>query len=136
MVYAYERAQDEKEQGEKQHSPPFSRLLLPASQPMKPLQDLRLARYRAPAVPHHTYGSLEANTKFEQGVDTMADDHWHLIYPAHTNSRLASNWHSLTFGPGRKTRKLASESAHTVRVPSLLRRFYHQEYHQRPVPRS
>ena len=67
MVYAYERAQDEEEQAEEQHLPPLSRLLLPASQPTKPLQDLRPARYQARAVPHHTYRTLESNSKIRIG---------------------------------------------------------------------
>ena len=67
MLYTYECPQDEEEQAEEQHLPPSPQLLLPISQPTKPVQDLRLARYQSRAVPHHSYSPLEANVKIQIG---------------------------------------------------------------------
>jgi hypothetical protein len=74
---AYERLQDEEEQAEEQHSPPFSRLLLPASQPAEPLQDVRPERATRLAPRRAIPPALQKPMrKFEQGVYTMADVRW------------------------------------------------------------
>ena len=153
---AYERLPDEEEQVEEQHSPPFSRLLLPATQPAEPLQDVRPERATrlAPrrAIPPVLQKPMR---KFEQGVYTMTDVRWGMaldLSSADVRSPIAFGSHgweqqqvsrqSLLFdfrAPGRETRKLACETAHThhiVGIPSLRHRFHDQERQQRLVPRS
>ena len=72
---AYDRLQDEEDQAE-EHSPPFSRLLLPAPQPAEPEQDVRperatrLARRTIPPT------LQKPMRKFDQGVYTVTDVRW------------------------------------------------------------
>jgi len=74
---AYERSQDEEEQVEEQHSPPFSRLLLPASQPTEPVQDVRPERATRLAPRRAIPPALQKPMrKLEQGVYTMTDVRW------------------------------------------------------------
>jgi hypothetical protein len=75
---AYERMQDEEDQAPEEHSPPFSRLLLPApSVTAEPQPSARPERAARLAVRRAIPPPLEKPMrKFEQGVYTVTDVRW------------------------------------------------------------
>jgi hypothetical protein len=74
---AYERLQDEEDQAPEEHSPPFSRLLLPAPPVTEPQPDARPERAARLATRRAIPPPLEKPTrKFEQGVYTVSDVRW------------------------------------------------------------
>ena len=74
---AYERLQDEEDQAPEEHSPPFSRLLLPAPPVTEPQPDARPERAARLATRRAIPPPLEKPTrKFEQGVYTVTDVRW------------------------------------------------------------
>jgi len=74
---AYERSQDEEDQAPEEHSPPFSRLLLPAPSAPEPRPDVRPERAARLAARRAIPPTLEKPMrKFEQGVYTMTDVRW------------------------------------------------------------
>ena len=74
---AYERPQDEEDQAPEEHSPPFSRLLLPAPSVTVPQSDARPERAARLAPRRAAPPPLEKPMrKFEQGVYTVTDVRW------------------------------------------------------------
>ena len=74
---AYERLQDEEDQPLEEHSPPFSRLLLPAPSVTEPQEDARPERATRHAARRAIPPPLEKPMrKFEQGVYTVTDVRW------------------------------------------------------------
>jgi hypothetical protein len=74
---AYERPQDEEDQAPEEHSPPFSRLLLPAPSVTEPQPDARPERAARLAARRAIPAPLEKPMrKFEQGVYTVTDVRW------------------------------------------------------------
>ena len=74
---AYELPHDGEEDQAEEHSPPFSRLLLPATPPAEPEQEVRPERATRLATRRATPPALQKPMrKFEQGVYTMTDVRW------------------------------------------------------------
>ena len=74
---AYERLQDEEDPAPEEHSPPFSRLLLPAPSVTEPQPDARPERAARLAARRAIPPPLEKPMrKFEQGVYTVTDVRW------------------------------------------------------------
>ena len=88
---AYELPQDGEEDFAVEHSPPFSRLFLPATPPMEPEQEVRPECATRLATRRATPPALQKPMrKFEQGIYTVftlwrtSAGAWHSIYPAQT----------------------------------------------------
>jgi hypothetical protein len=144
---AYERPQDEEDQAE-EHSPPFSRLLLPAPQPTEPEQDVRPERATRLAVRRTIPPALQKPMrKIDQGVYTVTDVRWGMaldLSSADNRSPIAFGSHGwdqqqvskllvsfdlpgLARNLGVGKARLLAYAHYTVGVPLLRRRFCHQE---------
>lgn len=96
---AYERLQDEEDQPLEVHSPPFSRLLLPAPSATESQQDARPERATRLAARRAIPPALEKPMrKFEQGVYTVTDVRWGMaldLSKGDTRSPIAFGSHGL-----------------------------------------
>jgi hypothetical protein len=94
---AYERLQDEEDQAPEEHSPPFSRLLLPAPSVTEPQPDARPERAARLAARRAIPPPLEKpKRKFEQGIYTVTDVRWGMaldLSSADNRSPIASGSH-------------------------------------------
>lgn len=94
MLYAYERTQDEEELAE-EHFPPSSRLLLSASQPTEPHQDMR-PEHATRLAPRRTIPLIlrKPMRKFEQGFYTVTDVLWRMALDLSSTDK----WSPISFG--------------------------------------
>ncbi|KAI0251698.1 hypothetical protein BJV78DRAFT_418666 [Lactifluus subvellereus] len=156
---AYARAQDEEDHGE-EHSPPFSRLLLPAPAPapapVEPQREVRAERPARIAVRRTVPAPVQKPMrKLEPGLYTATDVRWGMaldLSSADHRSLIAFGLHgwenqqvsvvvvvldSSPAGEARADRDCSWRVAHTaVGVPALRRWFRYQERQQRLVPHS
>ena len=93
MLYAYERTQDEELAEE--HFPPSSRLLLSASQPTEPHQDMR-PEYATRLAPRRTIPLTRRKPmrKFEPGFYTVTDVLWRMALDLSSTDK----WSPISFG--------------------------------------